>query len=462
MLKYDYEQLANGGANPERLANLFLEEYYEGSQIEFPVNPFEMIRKLGIVFSFKPFEKYDGIYVPAEDENDIPVIGINLKRPITRQRYTAAHELCHHLKDSNKYFVCLPNSQSNIEKYAEKFAGELLMPLKYLKEKAKEYENNGYVDFEDVVKIADYFGVSFQACVYRLAYRLHMIKGDTGPAELKKRIDKFKPNTARDNNGYNDVNLYSQLFDCYDGQFMCNFRGFAYNKFKNDYIYYDSRMEGVDIDHETAAEVVTDLRLKKSESKYCLEENKNIIEVAGLSLAYDYAFDNFNNDLSISQIKEINKCLYSTAPYPEFGGEYRQNNPIITGSNVETVDCYDIIDAMYEIDDELQDINANINEISISNYLKRALKIHHRLTVIHAFSDGNGRTYRVFLNMMLLKKGISPTFFASSDKKKLSEKELYKNALAYADKCDSIDRLFEVFCKNILKTDCDLAPKAIL
>lgn len=185
MLKYDYEQLANGGANPERLANLFLEEYYEGSQIEFPVNPFEMIRKLGIVFSFKPFEKYDGIYVPAEDENDIPVIGINLKRPITRQRYTAAHELCHHLKDSNKYFVCLPNSQSNIEKYAEKFAGELLMPLKYLKEKAKEYENNGYVDFEDVVKIADYFGVSFQACVYRLAYRLHMIKGDTGPAELK-------------------------------------------------------------------------------------------------------------------------------------------------------------------------------------------------------------------------------------------------------------------------------------
>ncbi len=185
MLKYDYEQLANGGANPERLANLFLEEYYDGSQIEFPVNPFEMIRKLGIAFSFKPYEKYDGIYVPAEDEDDIPVIGINLKRPITRQRYTAAHELCHHLKDSKKSFVCLPNSQSYIEKYAEKFAGELLMPLKYLKEKSNEYENNGYVDFEDVVKIADYFGVSFQACVYRLAYRLHMIKGDTESVELK-------------------------------------------------------------------------------------------------------------------------------------------------------------------------------------------------------------------------------------------------------------------------------------
>lgn len=64
--------------------------------------------------------------------------------------------------------------------------------------------------------------------------------------------------------------------------------------------------------------------------------------------------------------------------------------------------------------------------------------------------------------MMLLKKGISPTFFINSDEnKKLSEKEFYKNALAYADKFDSVDKLFEVFCTNILKTDCELSPKAI-
>lgn len=461
-MKCDYEKLACDGANPEKLANLFLDEYYGDSQIEFPVNPFEMIKNLGIVFSFKPFEKYEGIYVPAENDEDIPVIGINLNRPITRQRYTAAHELCHHLKDSKKSFACTPGFSSNIEKYAEKFAGELLMPFKYLKEKAIEYEKNGYVDFDDVVKISDYFGVSFQACVYRLAYRLHMIKGDTEPSELKKRIKKFKPSTVRYKNGFNDANLYSQLFDCYGEQFLCIDNGFARNKFKNDYVYYDSRMEGVDVDHETASKIVTDLRLKKSESIYCSEKNKNIIEVAGLSLAYDYAFSNYDNDLSISQIKAINKCLYSTAPYPEFGGEYRQSNPVIVGSSVETVDCYDIVDAMYKIEDDLKDINTNIDAMSISDYLKRALKIHHRLTVIHAFSDGNGRTYRAFLNMMLLKKGISPTFFTLSDKKESSEKELYKNALAYADECNSIDKLFEVFCKNILKTNCDLSPKAIL
>lgn len=373
-MNYDYERLANNGANPERLANLFLNEYFGNSEVKFPINPFEMIKSLGVIFTFKPFKKYEGIYVPADSEDDIPIIGINLKRPITRQRYTAAHELCHHLKDSNKTFTCEVSPKSDVERYAEKFAGELLMPLKYLKEKAMEYENNGFVDFEDVIKIADYFGVSFQACVFRLAYRLHMIKGNTESNELIKRIKKFKPKVYRETNGYTDVNLYSQLFDSYADYFICNNSGFAYNKFKNDYVYYDSRMEGVEIEREKASEIVTDLRLKKSDSKYCWEENKNIIEVAGLSLAYDYAFDNYKEDLSISQIKAINRCLYSTAPYPEFGGVYRQSNPVITGSNVETVDwCY-IVDSMYEIDEMLQDINENIDLMPVSEYLKKLWK----------------------------------------------------------------------------------------
>ncbi len=41
-----------------------------------------------------------------EDGNDIPMAGINYKRKITRQRFTAAHELCHHLKDCRKWRGC--------------------------------------------------------------------------------------------------------------------------------------------------------------------------------------------------------------------------------------------------------------------------------------------------------------------------------------------------------------------
>ena len=54
---------------------------------------------------------------------------------------------------------------------------------------------------------------------------------------------------------------------------------------------------------------------------------------------------------------------------------------------------------------------------SLRNNIERVAQIHHRLTVIHAFRDGNGRTSRCFANMMLLKRDIAPIFF-SGDKKR--------------------------------------------
>ena len=46
--------------------------------------------------------------------------------------------------------------------------------------------------FDDALEIADYFGVSFESCVFRLAYKLHAIDGDIEPDELRKRITKYK------------------------------------------------------------------------------------------------------------------------------------------------------------------------------------------------------------------------------------------------------------------------------
>ena len=55
----------------------------------FPIDPFKMIRDFGIVYQFMDFKDLEGIYIIPEEENDIPIIGINFGRPITRQRYTA-------------------------------------------------------------------------------------------------------------------------------------------------------------------------------------------------------------------------------------------------------------------------------------------------------------------------------------------------------------------------------------
>lgn len=142
----DFEQLANNGMPAEKLAFVFLREYFSDREMIFPINPFQMLREMGVMFTFRPFNKYEGIYIPKEDEEDIPVVGINVKRPITRQRFTAAHELCHHLKDANRGFMCTINVHSEVERYAENFAAELLMPSSVLRKQVAQYEVNGYIE----------------------------------------------------------------------------------------------------------------------------------------------------------------------------------------------------------------------------------------------------------------------------------------------------------------------------
>ena len=81
----DYEQLANNGMPAESLAQTFLRAYFVDKTASFPLNPFQMLADLNVSFAFRPFKKYEGMYIPAEDTSDIPVVGVNSQRPITRQ-----------------------------------------------------------------------------------------------------------------------------------------------------------------------------------------------------------------------------------------------------------------------------------------------------------------------------------------------------------------------------------------
>ncbi len=444
----DFEQLAKDGMPAETLASTFLHEYesMKGEKLTVPLNPFQMLTDMGVIFVLRPFTKYEGIFIPATDEEDFSIVGINLNRPVTRQRFTAAHELCHHLKDVHRGYVCTSNPQSEIERYAEDFAAELLMPSGAMRKKIDEYEVGGYVDLDGVLRIADYFGVSFKACLYRIAWRFHRIKGDTSPKALDRKAKQYKPANVRKEHKMFDTVLYEQLFDAIGDNFKIVPTPFACQKFKTEYVFYDSRLEGVEIEQETAAEIVMDLRLHKQKSEYCREENKDIIEVAGLTLAYDYAFEYAESEITIYEAKHLNEKLFSTAVYPEFGGRYRESNTLVIGAKFETIDFQRIPEEMLFLDKEIKEFMDNSDELTVSKYIERAIQLHHRLTVIHAFRDGNGRTSRAFTNMILMKRYIPPIFF------KNKEKDEYKDALAYADKTGCYDPLYERFYKSILNS----------
>lgn len=187
---------------PAKLAEKTLQDIKNvNGEIKFPIDPFKLLKDNGVLISISNFEKLEGIIL--NDEDNVTIVGINRLRPWSRQRFSAAHKYCHFIKDLEKSkskvnkIECLIGSNDEIEKFADKFASELLMPKYNLKELCNQYKNDkGYVDFDSVIYIAEYFGVSFESCVFRIAYCLRMIDGET---ESKVKV------VSETNTGLNNV-----------------------------------------------------------------------------------------------------------------------------------------------------------------------------------------------------------------------------------------------------------------
>ena len=434
----------------EQFAQALINEYYGGQEPFFPIDPFKMVRDFGIVYQFMEFVDLEGIYILPKDDNDIPIIGINFNRPIARQRFTVAHELCHHLKDCLNNICPIDGKKNEIEKYADAFAAELLMPTKYLRIEANKYAIHGKVNRNDILKIAEKFGVSFESAVFSIAYKLKMLDGDIDVKVIKRENRKFKPEQKKKEMGFESENLalLEQMINSYE-YFWSIDEKYAWYKFKNDFIYNENRLEMLNLDDDVVAEIIADLRNNKNKSQYCNETCEEIIQVAGHSALYDYIYDT-NDELDIYKLCELNKMLYQYAPYPDAGGLYRQDNNIVVGAEIETVDYHMIAHEINELDNYMKSLIEQINELSISDVIKQAAFIHHRITVIHPFWDGNGRCSRALLNWIYKLKGIPPIYI------KYSEKHEYYRGLSDIDKNQNYEKLLKILMREIIQSSIQL------
>lgn len=436
----------------ESMATAYLTAYYGNNEIVYPISPFKMLKDEGISFAMRNFSKLEGVYIPAQSDEDIATVGINAKRPITRQRFTAAHELCHHFRDAENQVACPIGQKNASEKFADSFASALLMPMGELIAKVNEYkDDNGNVSFDDVLKIADYFGVSFESCVRRIAYKIHAIEGDIESNELKRRITKYQPDNKRKELGLSYERLYSDLIDNYVEQLRFQPNDYAKFVFENTYIYNDSRMEGLEVSIEEASEIVTDLRNNFQNSQYCTEENEAFLSVAGHYRMYQDIFElPVKESLNIYDSFRLNKDLFAYYPHPEFGGNPRQNNVVISGAKFEAVDYHEIFTELAKVDEEIKRYYENRKNITASEYIKHVIRIHHQITVIHPFSEGNGRTARAFMNVQLIRAGFTPIYI------KVEEKKSYIEALERVDTEKDYGYLYEFIFKVMIRSHIEL------
>ncbi len=437
------ESLYQKGMTPRQLAQKVLENSFGDQMPSIPLDPFKLMRDYGIIYQFMGFKELEGIYLVPQDENDVPVVGINYNRPITRQRYTAAHELCHHIKDRISR-LCPISNGDDVERYAENFAAELLMPEELFRQVASEYAKDGIVTLDATLLIAERFGVSFRSCALRLAYNFRMLEG--GIDDLNKRLKKYKPDYKKKELGIDieNIDLLRQAVDSYPFFFNMD-DGIIWLRFKEDFIYNENRMEGVNLDLDEVSEIVTDLRMNGQNSDYCKEDYEEIIQVVGHSFIYDYISQTKDN-LSIYKLLDLNKMLYKYAPFAEEAGKTRTSNNLVLGTKFETSDYRDVPMDLYKLQKPVEDLIKNAESLSVSEYLLDAVKIHHRITQIHPFQDGNGRCSRALLNWMLRIKGLPPIYIRNENK------EAYYTALELADTKGEYKELLRLIIRELFRT----------
>ena len=134
----------------------------------------------------------------------------------------------------------------------------------------------------------------------------------------------------------------------------------------------------------------------------------------------------------------------------EQAGRYRQSNVFITGTDHTPPDVSVVPGATAKLIDWFGKNRRRLHPIEL------AAKLHHRLVFIHPFLDGNGRTARLLMNVVLMRKGYPLSIILKNDRKK------YYQVLQQADKdnhlplirfvAQTVERSLDIYLKTLAST----------
>lgn len=108
----------------------------------------------------------------------------------------------------------------------------------------------------------------------------------------------------------------------------------------------------------------------------------------------------------------------------KWAGKYRNSNVIIGGADHTPPDAIEVPNKMRELMEWLKGNKKKLHVIEL------AALLHHKLVYIHPFFDGNGRTSRLAMNLLLMQVGYPLVIILKNDRKK------YYRVLGRADQGD--------------------------
>jgi len=167
---------------------------------------------------------------------------------------------------------------------------------------------------------------------------------------------------------------------------------------------------------------------------------KDEIEARSLANATEYLYGLIDGREALSKrtLLELHSLIMQNIPGIN-AGEFRKEDVQIKGAEHKPPYFHDV-DA--HIDELFQWMNRNSHK---HPPLIMGAVLHHWLTWIHPFSDGNGRVSRMFLNFFLLQKGYPEIII------KITDRDNYYTSLIAGDN-GNLNNLVELLTDNIRET----------
>jgi Fic family protein len=153
-------------------------------------------------------------------------------------------------------------------------------------------------------------------------------------------------------------------------------------------------------------------------------------EVVNHEKAIDYLYGLVNPDYTLRSIDILSLHGYVLKNIEdEFAGRLRSGGVRIVGANFTPPSAKKVPDLF----DELVGF-INSNPLALDDLVLATL-FHHKLVWIHPFFDGNGRTVRLAMNLLLMRKGFPPAIILKADRKKYYDALNQANNGSYQKLC---------------------------
>lgn len=170
--------------------------------------------------------------------------------------------------------------------------------------------------------------------------------------------------------------------------------------------------------------------------------------------AIDYLYEIVNQDYILRSIDILSlHGLVLRTIEDDFAGRIRNAGVRITGANFVPPNANKVSDFLDELIVFINENPLGLNDIELATIF------HHKLVWIHPFFDGNGRTVRLAMNLLLMRTGFPPAIILKNDRKK------YYDALNQANNgnyqkltllmTQSLERTLNIYITSLPDNDYD-------